>query len=125
MGWSIVCKLEPFLHVMLTIEDDRSEIILYTIENYIEINIIFKIENGEIRVFNFDKTMQFFGISGTIAETDKISIMDLDWLTGSMATLKLKEVVAKFELELREDPQVELFYQTFKEYVPIRPIFVD
>ena len=69
--------------------------------------------------------MQFFGISGTIAETDKISIMDLDWLTGSMATLKLKEVVAKFELELREDPQVELFYQTFKEYVPIRPIFVD
>jgi len=126
MSWSIKRKLEYFLCAMLAIDNIGSGIILYSTDgDFIETYRIFEVENGEIRIFNFDKTMQFFGISETIAKTDKISILDLDWLTGSMVTLKLKEVVAEFELELREDPQVEMFYQSFKEYVPIRPIFVD
>jgi hypothetical protein len=126
MYWLIQRKLDYFLCAMLTIDNIGSGIVLYSTDgNFVETYRIFEVENGEIRIFNFDKTMQFFEISGTIAKTDKISITDLDWLTGSMVTLKLKEVVAEFELEWREDQQIEMFYQAFKEYVPIRPIFVD
>ena len=108
MYWLIQRKLDYFLCAMLTIDNIGSGIVLYSTDgNFVETYRIFEVENGEIRIFNFDKTMQFFGISGTIV------------------TLKLKEVVAEFELEWREDQQIEMFYQAFKEYVPIRPIFVD
>jgi hypothetical protein len=135
-AYSEAYSFSPYT-IVFQLADDT--LIIYC---YYNRDLIFCIDDNELKIFKFNTTMQFFEFSGKRDEISKAfikyscnlhiySLIMLDNLTNCAFIGRLKKVIDSFKLEERTDIDSKKIYNALKSLFPeqvdnsIKLAFVD